>query len=412
MGRVVRIGIDVGGTFTKAVLLDNDSHEIIGQVVVPTTHGAEAGVAEGVIDAFRRALGAAGITAADVVFIAHSTTQATNALLEGDVARVGVVGMGRGAVESRLARSQTVIGDIELAAGRVISSTHTFLRSDEAGADAVRAAVAAVRAQGARVVVASDAFSVDDPRAEEQVMAAAVEAGLPATGGHEISKLYGLTIRTRTAVINASILPKMIETAQLTQQAVREAGITAPLMIMRGDGGVMDLGEVQKRPVLTMLSGPAASVAGALMYLRVSDGIFFEVGGTSTNIGVIRGGQPTIAFAEVGGHRTVDVGPRSAHIAGLPYAAFQPAEGMVDPELELIQPKPGDPRDYVAVRLADGRRGAITTTDAAHVLGVVKPGDYSYGDPEAARRAMAPLAARVGRCVEETARRILDVAVG
>jgi N-methylhydantoinase A len=437
VGRLVRIGIDVGGTFTKAVLLDNDTHEIIGQAVVPTSHTAEAGVAAGVIEAFRRVLDSARITAAEVVFIAHSTTQATNALLEGDVAPVGVIGMGRGAVESRLARSQTVIGDIELSAGRSISSTHAFLRSDELGAGAVRAAVEGLRAQGARVIVASDAFSVDDARAEEQVMAAAGELGLPATGGHEISKLYGLTIRTRTAVINASILPKMVETAQLTHESVRAAGIAAPLMIMRGDGGVMDLAEVQKRPVLTMLSGPAASVAGALMYLRVSDGIFFEVGGTSTNIGVIRGGQPTIAFAEVGGHRTyissldvrvlgiaggsmvrlqgkeiVDVGPRSAHIAGLPYAAFQPAEGMADPELELIQPKPGDPRDYVAVRLADGRRVAITTTDAANVLGVVKPGDYSYGDPEAARRAMAPLAERVGLSAEETAKRILDVAVG
>jgi N-methylhydantoinase A len=437
VGRLVRIGIDVGGTFTKAVLLDNDTHEIIGQAVVPTTHTAEAGVAAGVIEAFRRVLDSARITAAEVVFIAHSTTQATNALLEGDVAPVGVIGMGRGAVESRLARSQTVIGDIELSAERLISSTHAFLRSDELEAGAVRAAVEGLRAQGARVIVASDAFSVDDARAEEQVMAAAGELGLPATGGHEISKLYGLTIRTRTAVINASILPKMVETAQLTHASVRAAGIAAPLMIMRGDGGVMDLTEVQKRPVLTMLSGPAASVAGALMYLRVSDGIFFEVGGTSTNIGVIRGGQPTIAFAEVGGHRTyissldvrvlgiaggsmvrvasdriVDVGPRSAHIAGLPYAAFQPAEGMVDPVLELIQPKPGDPRDYVAVRLVDGRRVALTTTDAANVLGVVKPGDYSYGDPDAARRAMAPLAARVGLSVEETARRILDVAVG
>jgi len=437
VGRPVRIGIDVGGTFTKAVLLDDDTHEIIGQAVVPTTHTAEAGVARGVIEAFRRALDAAHITAADVVFIAHSTTQATNALLEGDVAPVGVIGMGRGAVESRLARSQTVIGDIELAAGRVISPIHAFVRSDALGAEAVRAAVQAVRSQGARVIVASDAFSVDDARAEEQVMAAARELGLPATGGHEISKLYGLTIRTRTAVINASILPKMIETVRLTHEAVRTAGITAPLMIMRGDGGVIDLAEVQRRPVLTMLSGPAASVAGALMYLRVSDGVFFEVGGTSTNIGVIRGGRPTMAFAEVGGHRTyigsldvrvlgiaggsmvrvandriADVGPRSAHIAGLPYAAFQPLEGMVDPELELVQPKPGDPRDYVAVRFADGRRVAITTTDAANVLGVVKPGDYSYGDPEAARRAMAALAARVGLSPEDTARRILDVAVG
>jgi N-methylhydantoinase A len=434
--QLVRIGIDVGGTFTKAVLLHNDTHEIVGQAVVPTSHRAKEGVAAGVIEAFRRALDAAHITPADVVFIAHSTTQATNALLEGDVAPVGVVGMGRGAVESRLARSQTMVGDIELGAGRLISSRHAFLRSDSLADDAVRAAIGQLREAGVRVIVASDAFAVDDPQAEAQVMGAAAEMGLPATGGHEITKLYGLTIRTRTAVINASILPRMMETAQLTHSSVRAAGITAPLMIMRGDGGVMDLSEVQRRPILTMLSGPAASVAGALMYLRVSDGIFFEVGGTSTNIGVIRGGRPTIAFAEVGGHRTyvssldvrvlgvaggsmvrvegqrvVDVGPRSAHIAGLPYAAFLPPEAIVDPELEFMEPRPGDPHDYVAVRLVDGRRVAITTTDAANVLGVVQPGDYAYGDPEAARRAMAPLAARLGQSVDDTARRILDVAV-
>jgi len=424
MGRFVRIGIDVGGTFTKAVMVDDDTHAIVGQAVVPTTHTAREGVAAGVIEAFRRVLAGAAVSPGDVVFIAHSTTQATNALLEGDVAAVGVLGMGRGAVES------------ELASGRRISAGHVFLRSDALGREDVRTAVEALRDRGMRVIVASDAFSVDDPSAEQLVMAVAGELGLPATGGHEITKLYGLTIRTRTAVINASILPEMMETARLTHESVRAAGITCPLMIMRGDGGVMDLGEVEKRPILTMLSGPAASVAGALMHLRVSDGIFFEVGGTSTNIAVIRNGRPTVAFAEVGGHRTyvssldvrvlgvaggsmvrvhgdrvVDVGPRSAHIAGLPYASFQPAERLADAELVFVPPKAGDPSDYVAVRLADDSRIAITTTDAANALGVVPPGDYAHGCPEAARRALAPLAARVGTTVEEVARRILDVAV-
>ena len=258
--------------------------------------------------------------------------------------------------------------------------------------------------------------------------------GLAATGGHEITKLYGLTTRTRTAVINASILPKMIDTADMTEASVREAGITAPLMIMRGDGGVMDIAEMRRRPAMTMLSGPAASVAGALMHLKVSDGIYFEVGGTSTNMGVIRNGLPTVKYARVGGHETyvnsldvrvagvaggsmvrlsgrriTDVGPRSAHIAGLPYAAFADPQEIIDPVLELFQPKPGDPEDYVAVRSANGRRFAITNTCAANVLGYATPGVHAHGSAEAARRAMQALAAAIGDTVEVAAA-ILDAA--
>ena len=92
--RKVRMGIDVGGTHTKAVAIDNATHEIIGKSSVKTTHDDKAGVAAGVVAAFQNCLRENNIDPKDVIFVAHSTTQATNALIEGDVAKVGVVGVG------------------------------------------------------------------------------------------------------------------------------------------------------------------------------------------------------------------------------------------------------------------------------------------------------------------------------
>ncbi|MHB1133588.1 MAG: hydantoinase/oxoprolinase family protein, partial [Chloroflexota bacterium] len=433
--RTFRIGIDVGGTFTKAVVIDNATQEVIGKSSVLTTHSAEEGVAKGVIYVFQRALTDFGVDPTKVVFLAHSTTQATNALLEGDLAPVGIVGMGGGGIGGMLAKNQTVIGDIGLVTGRKLKTYHSFLNTNKLTPEEAKRAIEGLLAQGASVIVASDSFSVDDASNETLVMDAAKDMGVPATGGSDISKLYGLTIRTRTAVINASILPKMLETANMTEGSVRKAGIEAPLMIMRGDGGVMDTTEMRRRPILTMLSGPSATVAGALMYLRVSDGVFFEVGGTSTNIGVIRNGRPTIKSAEVGGHRTyvnsldirvlgiaggslprvkdkqiVDVGPRSCHIAGLPYSTFAQPEEIEEPELTFIQPKPEDPADYVAIKTKSGKVYGITNTCAANALGLVKDEFYSHGNAESARRALAPLAAHLGVSIEDAARQILDVA--
>jgi N-methylhydantoinase A len=433
-GKSYRIGIDVGGTFTKAVLIDNATFEVVGRYSVLTTHGDPRGVARGVIEVFRNVLERSQVHPRQVVFLAHSTTQATNALLEGDVAPVGILGMAS-RVEALLARGQSSIREIELAPGRSLRPVHRFLTTDAVDEQRVRQVLEELRAEGAEVVVASSAFGVDDQSSEELVMRTARAMDLPATGGHEISKLYGLTTRTRTAVINASILPKMIATANMTEASVREAGIEAPLMIMRGDGGVMDFREMRRRPAVTMLSGPAASVAGALMYLKVSDGIYFEVGGTSTNIGVIRNGRPTVKYARIGGHDTyvnsldvrvigiaggsmvrvrgneiADVGPRSAHIAGLPYAAFADPDDIVEARLESFRPREGDPDDYVAIRTRGEARYAITNTCAANLLGYTKAGWHAHGSAESARRAMAPLAARLGLTVEETARSILEQA--
>jgi N-methylhydantoinase A len=150
---------------------------------------------------------------------------------------------------------------------------------------------------------------------------------------------------------------------------------------------------------------------------------------------VIRNGRPTVKYARVGGHETyvssldvrvigiaggsmvrardgklTDVGPRSAHIAGLPYAAFAAPEDIVDPRIEFFQPKAEDPADYVAVRCANGTRHAITNTCAANVLGYAKAGLHASGNKEAATRAMAALADFIGKSIEDTARAILDIA--
>jgi N-methylhydantoinase A/oxoprolinase/acetone carboxylase beta subunit len=432
--RAFRIGIDVGGTFTKAVLIDNATHAIAGRSSVLTTHGHPRGVASGVVEVFRNVLAQSGVAPEEVVFLAHSTTQATNALLEGDVATVGILGMS-GKAASALAEPQVRIEPISLGPSRTLRTVNRFLVADGMTEDDVRGAIAALAAEGANVLVASSAFGVDNTASEELARRLGAEAGLATTCGYEITRLYGLTTRTRTAVINASILPRMIATADMTAASVREAGISAPLMIMRGDGGVMDIAEMRRRPVMTMLSGPAASVAGALMHLRVSDGIYFEVGGTSTNIGVIRNGRPSITYARVGGHETyvnsldvrvlgiaggslvraepgrlIDVGPRSAHIAGLPYAAFADEAEIVDPRIELFEPKAGDGSDYVAVRVASGARYALTTTCAANVLGYTKPGVHAHGNPQAARRAFAALAELLGTSTADAARVVLDCA--
>lgn len=431
MKRAIRIGIDVGGTHTKAVAIDNATFEIVGIGSVKTTHDDELGVSAGVVQAFEKCLNENHISPDEVTFIAHSTTQATNALLEGDVAVTGVIGLGN----SFLARRQSVIKDIILdeTGKRRIQTHNKYIPLKKFSQEKVKETLDELVNEGAQVIVASKAFGVDDKTEEEVIANLGKEMRLEVSQASDISKMYGLSKRTRTAVINASILPKMFETADSTESSVRQTGISVPLMIMRGDGGVMDINEMRKRPVLTMLSGPAASTVGALMYLKASNAIFFEVGGTSTDIGVIKNGRPMIDYSVVGGHKTlissldvhvsgvaggsmvridknsvVAVGPRSAHIAKLPYAAFAKPEELIEPKVVRIQPLANDPSDYVAIEGADGKRFAITVTCAANALKLVKEGDYSFGNYEASYKAMKALADELNVSVEEAATQIMD----
>lgn len=417
------------------MVVDNETYEVIAKEKCPTTHHAKQGVAEGIVRNIENVLKKNNISPEDVIFIAHGTTQATNALLEGDVAKVGIVGMGKG-LEADRAKKETTAGNIELAPGKFLYTEHEFLESSSLREDLIKSAIEKLKQKGAEVIVASESYSVDNPENEKKVIEIANKMGLPATGGYEISQLYGLSARTRTAAVNAALIPKMMETANMTEGAVKESGIRKPLMIMRCDGGVMSIDEVRKRPILTMLSGLAAGVAGALMYEKITDGIFLEAGGTSTDISVIKDGKVMIKNAQIGGQKLyltsldvrtlgvaggsmivvedgklVDVGPRSAHIANKSYEVFAEPKKIVSPKIKLVAPREEDKPNYAVIECENGESYALTLAGAANILGYVGEGDYAHGNKEAAKKAWQALADLTGESVEELCKTAMEISM-
>jgi N-methylhydantoinase A len=418
----VRVGADVGGTFTKAVAIDSVTGQLAGRAVVPTTHGHRDGVSAGVVDVVAKLVAEVGAEAIELV--THSTTQAVNALLEGDTVPVGVLGMAR-TPYLRKARKRTMISQ---------AVAHEFMDLS-AGFDAglARQALTRLAKAGAEAVCVAEAFAPDDSACEDAVAALAAELGLPVTTSSGLTGLYGLELRTVTAALNASILPIALRTAEVVEAGVAAAGVSCPVMVMRGDGGATDLGGFRTAPARTLYSGPAASVAGALRTLRISDGVIIEVGGTSTNVAAITAGRPALSYVRVAGQATAvraldvqvagvaggsmlrvrrrrvyGVGPRSAHIAGLTYSCFLPPERLVGARPETLVPRPGDPADYLALRLADGTVAALTNTCAANALGLVPAGDYAAGHQRSASAALDIAGQALGLPGTELARRMMQ----
>jgi N-methylhydantoinase A len=425
----VRVGVDVGGTFTKAVAVDLEAG-IVAESVLPTTHDAEEGVAAGVVQCVADV--AAQVGADQIELVTHSTTQAVNALLEGDVGMVGIVGMGR-RPELAKARKRTELSKVELSAGKHLATRSVFLDvTDGLDVAATAAALRDLRDQGVSAIATAEAFAPDDASNETRVAAMAADLGLPSCASTDLSGLYGLELRAVTAAINASIMPIALRTASHVEEGVLTAGIDAPIMVMRGDGGATDLAGFKAGPARTLYSGPAASVSGALRYTGVRDGIVVEVGGTSTNVAGVKLGRPSLSYVTVASHatalRAVDVrvigvaggsmlrvkrgkvwgvGPRSAHIAGLPYACFTDAALLEGATPVTIIPRTGDPDDYLVLELIDGARVAVTITCAANALSIPQADDYCWADPAAATLALDIAGRHVGLAGDELARRML-----
>ena len=479
--RRIRVGIDVGGTFTKAVAINMVTGSILGQSTLPTTHKSEQGVSTGILQALSDVMNKFHIQNYEVELISHSTTQAVNALLEGDTAKVGILGMGVSLEKSNIIK-RTHIKDIILDGNgkKYIKTCYRYLdTSSYLGEERVRSAICELVREGAEVLVISEAYGVDDPSNEDFVenVARSSNAGsndkkVPVIAAHDLTGIYGLEIRTMTAVINASILPKAASTAKFVEYAVREKlGIPkdVPIKVMKGDGGVTDISAFETKPIVTVLSGPAASVAGALLHLRVLNGVFVEVGGTSTNVCVIKDGKPKVNYATIVQHPTcirsldvrvvnvaggsivmlsrdkrkiLDVGPRSAHIAGLGYSCFAEPSQLEGGTIVQFRPEIEDDSAlnhstsvnesnrnvedqsvvYAVIKGRDRNDGsekngnlrerlfAITTTCAANALGLISDDDYAKGNSESAKIALSILARELGTSMEKAANQILEIA--
>lgn len=281
------LGIDTGGTFTDAVLVDAHGCVQASAKRLTTRHDLAQG-----IDAALAALPAEALARCSLVSL--STTLTTNAVVEGKGAPVCVLLAGydqRQIAASGLLDLVGADGIVPLAGGHDAMGRE-LQALDETGADD------AIIRLGPRVsaFAISAAFGVRNP-AHELRLRARVQAlcGRPVTCGHELASTLGAPRRALTVALNARMVVFIAQLIESVRQVLARRGITAPLMVVRGDGSLVNAETALQRPVTTVLSGPAASVIGACALSGHRDAVVADMGGTTTDIAVVRNGRPDLA---------------------------------------------------------------------------------------------------------------------
>ncbi len=273
------LGIDTGGTYTDAVIMDLDSGEVVSKAKSPTTR-------EDLCIGIRGAVGSMDPDVLEEVgLVALSSTLATNSVVEGKGCRVALVGVGKGYDDSvHVDRSVEVAGGHNLHGGEERpldeGSVRIFLESIRGDVDAL---------------AVNSVFSVRNPEHENRVRAMAREIlGVPVVCGHELSSSLGFNQRVSTCVMNARLIPVMDELIRTVNAILAEYRVGAPLLIVRGNGSMMTEDVARERPIEAVMSGPTASLMGAMRLTGLRDAIVMDMGGTTTDIGVLRDGRPRL----------------------------------------------------------------------------------------------------------------------
>lgn len=287
------LGIDAGGTYTDAALFDFTHRRVLGQGKDLTTRWDYTIGIRGAL----RPLAAADLARVDLVAV--STTLATNAIVEGAGQRVGLLLMPPYAGPPDLPHQPAAV-----IPGRLSISGGELAPVDVA---AGLAAARAWRTQlGISAIAVSGYAATVNPAHEQALREALVADGFTVVCGHELSSQLDFTVRAHTAVLNARIIPLLARFVADASRVLAELGLRAPLVIVKGDGTLMSAAQARTRPIETVLSGPAASVAGARFLTGLADATVVDVGGTTSDLARVSGGvvEASAEGATVGGWHT------------------------------------------------------------------------------------------------------------
>ncbi len=316
----IDLGIDTGGTYTDAVLVDQASGAVMaGAKALTTHHDLSIGIGEAVAAAFD----GQAASPADVRLVGLSTTLATNAIVEGRGSPVCLllIGYDPDLIRQYGFERDLVTQDVVYLRGGHDVEGNEVEPLDEAAA---REAILARRDQVEAFAV-SGYFGVRNPAHELRVRTLVKELTvsenghpLPVTCGHELTTRLNSVRRATTAALNARLIPLLRELIATVRSTLGALGVAAPLMVVKGDGSLVRAEWAMRRPIETILSGPAASVVGAGHLAGRRDVWVVDVGGTTTDIAVLHDGCPRLnpEGAQVGRWRTM-VEAVDAHTVGL-----------------------------------------------------------------------------------------------
>lgn len=298
----ILLGVDTGGTYTDAVLIQ-DEETVIAAAKSLTTR---SDLAIGVGNAVRAVLTEAGIAPGDIALASLSTTLATNALVEGQGGRVALIYIGfRERDLEAHGLAQALKGDpcIVLEGGH----NHAGGQASPLDEDGLCAFLETHKDQVSGFAVASQ-FATRNPAHELRTIELVSQiTGRPVSASHQLSAKLNGPKRALTAVLNARLIGMIERLIGRAEHTLLDLGITAPLMVVRGDGALISSAQARARPIETILSGPAASIVGARWMTGADLALVSDIGGTTTDVALLRNGRPAIdpAGARVGPYRTM-----------------------------------------------------------------------------------------------------------